>query len=183
MKAAITAVQGVLLLDGFVEEPHALYDCVHADAVWDESFASRKTACFGAPYNYKPVAYPEVSMPEYFLPLCARVQRSFGFLPNSCLVNFFPDGRSRLGYHYDDNPHEGGAGVCILSLGAPRVIRFKSVKEVHDFLLPDGSALFMARSVQPTWKRCVPSVTSSGPRLSLVFRQLVPLPQLSGNPS
>ncbi|MFT5096791.1 MAG: alkylated DNA repair dioxygenase AlkB, partial [Psychrobacter okhotskensis] len=41
-----------------------------------------------------------------------------GYLPNNCLVNYYLDGSSKMGFHSDDTSQlADGTGVAILSLG------------------------------------------------------------------
>merc|ERR1712048_1429417 len=104
--------------------------------------------------------YPEVELPEYLQPMSRDVERLCGFSPNSCLLNFYPDGDSTLGFHSDQvDKMEGDTGICIVSVGAPRVLRFKSISDPsarHDVVLKPGSALLMTRQNQLEWKRAVP---------------------------
>eukprot|EP00746_Dinoflagellata_sp_MGD_P142562 gnl/MRDRNA2_/MRDRNA2_75506_c0_seq3.p1 gnl/MRDRNA2_/MRDRNA2_75506_c0~~gnl/MRDRNA2_/MRDRNA2_75506_c0_seq3.p1 ORF type:complete len:189 (+),score=15.47 gnl/MRDRNA2_/MRDRNA2_75506_c0_seq3:53-619(+) len=177
-----TLVSGVWLARDFVADPAALCERLHSHVLWDERMTSRKTASFGVPYNYTGpsagmIDYPEVMLPTYLWPLCESIKNAFGFEPNSCLVNFYPDGRSSLGFHSDQiEKMEGDTGICIISLGAPRNMRFKRIDGMdvrHDILLEAGSALYMTRQNQLEWKHAIPKAAAVDPRTSLTFRRLI----------
>merc|ERR1712129_129640 len=96
-------------------------------------------------------------------------------------VNHYHDGRATLGYHSDrTNEMEDGTGVCVISLGAARVISFREVESDvgtsqvhHKFLLPTGSALHMSEEVQSRWQHAILPSSVAGERMSLTFRHLV----------
>ena len=66
-------------------------------------------------------------MPLELHPVCEKIQKEIGFLPNNCLMNFYLDGNSPMGYHSDSAEElYPGTGVAIISLGAERHIFYKS---------------------------------------------------------
>ena len=72
---------------------------------------------------------------------------------------------------------EPGTGVAIVSLGAERILRFRRIDDKSitcDYLLPNGSLLYMPPEVQLEWKHGVPAQPETGSRISLTFRRLQP---------
>jgi alkylated DNA repair dioxygenase AlkB len=68
-----------------------------------------------------------------------------------------------------------GTGVAVISLGAPRILRFRRFGDrslCFDYLLSDGSLLYMPPEVQLGWKHGVPQQPGAEPRISLTFRCL-----------
>jgi len=166
----------VTLTPRFVPDGDALFAELQTGIPWDERLRARKTASFGVAYNYSGMVYPEVPMHPKLIPLCARLQEVVGFYPNSCLLNYYPDGLSSMGFH-SDSPEEfaEGTGVAIISLGAEREIVFKnktdrSIKQVYS--LPTGALLYMPKEVQSDWLHAIPKKPGAGPRISLTFRLL-----------
>lgn len=102
-----------------------------------------------------------------------------GYRPNNCLLNYYADGNSRMGFHSDSEQQiVPGTGVAIISLGSERTITFRRKADrrgEHDFSLPPGSLLYMPPDIQHDWEHGIPSSEHSGPRISLSFRQLLPL--------
>jgi alkylated DNA repair dioxygenase AlkB len=136
---------------------------------------ARKVASVGRPYNYSGTIWPEVPIPEVLSPVFATVGEHVGYLPNNCLVNWYPDGSSTMGYHSDatDNLVEG-THIAIVSLGAQRTLTFRnqadhSRLEAHP--LPAGSLMILSAAMQPLWKHAIlASPENCGGRMSLTFR-------------
>lgn len=163
-----------LLLD-FVPDSRALYEHLAASVDWDTRLKARKSMSFGLPYNYSGIEWPEAPFPDAVAPLLLRVAQAVGFVPNNCLANFYPDGKSAMGFHSDSTVElEPGTGIAVVSLGTERTITFrtndKSASESHT--LPSGSLLWMCPDMQSDWRHAIladPSVTG---RISLTFRRM-----------
>lgn len=96
---------------------------------------------------------------------------------NSCLLNYYPQGRDGMGFHAD-NEKELGANPVIasVSLGAARKFVFKhnATKAKVDLVLPDGSLLLMKGAVQRHWQHGLPKTKKVlNPRLNLTFRNII----------
>ncbi len=87
----------------FIADPHRLFNHLKDSVLWDERMRARKTASFGAPYDYSQITYPAVPMPEALEQLCGPIEQLLGFRPNNCLLNCYPDGQSSMGFHSDAN--------------------------------------------------------------------------------
>jgi hypothetical protein len=167
----------IRLLRDFLPESHALYEHLAASVTWDTRIRARKSACFGLPYNYSGIEWPATPFPDAIAPLLARVSAEVRFEPNNCLANFYPDGKSTMGFHSDSTAElEPGTGIAVLSLGAERTITFrrvddKSVCEHHS--LPSGSLLWMSSEMQADWRHAIlAEETATGGRISLTFRRI-----------
>ncbi|MDQ1817092.1 alpha-ketoglutarate-dependent dioxygenase AlkB [Massilia sp. CCM 9210] len=143
---------------------------------WDERMKARKTASFGASYNYSQIAYAESPMPALLDALCARLEGELGFRPNNCLLNYYPDGKSSMGFHSDETDGlNDGTGVAIVSLGSVRAIAYRSKRDAAvrvDYPLPNGSLLYMSGQVQQDWVHAIPKDPHAGERISLTFRSM-----------
>lgn len=165
------------LIEDFIPNPESLFNQLMAEIIWDERMKNRKTACFGKAYNYSQMTYPEQPMLLVLLPLIPRIKATIGFEPNNCLVNYYPDGKSRMGWHADEiEPMQADTGVVIISLGVERELHFRRIKDKVDrklFSLKPGSLFYMDQAVQSVWQHSIPKVTNlDQARLSLTFRAL-----------
>ncbi|WP_309741541.1 alpha-ketoglutarate-dependent dioxygenase AlkB [Chamaesiphon sp. OTE_20_metabat_361] len=146
---------------------------------WDLRISARKTACFGLPYNYSGLTYEVQPMHPLLQPLCRQLAQTLGFEPNSCLVNFYKDGRDKMGFHSDDIDNlEDGTQIIIISLGTERKLSFRSKADYEQrlsYLLPHGSLLYMSQKTQEFWSHAIKRANVMDGRISLTFRRIDPL--------
>lgn len=153
-----------------------------ADATWYEMRA-RSVANYGVPYaglkSYATNVAEFVSPPmtDRLKAIGRQIQIQFGFEPNNCLINYYRDGDSTIGFHSDSIKEiVEGTGIAILSLGGERELSFKHKldKTVRTSkLLQNGSLFYMTREMQSDWKHGIlPTTVNALPRMSLTFRQL-----------
>lgn len=116
-------------------------------------------------------------MPVELAEVCHQVESELGFLPNNCLLNYYPDGSSSMGFHSDSSDGLAeGTGIAIISLGSVRsiLLRNKQSKEIEfAYMLPSGSLLYMTKQIQDQWLHAIPKVSEVGERISLTFRAIV----------
>jgi alkylated DNA repair dioxygenase AlkB len=154
-----------------------LYIQLRDEIEWDERMKARKTACFGQSYDDSGINYEIQPMQYLLVPLCMLIETSLGFYPTNCLINYYEDGQSRMGFHSDATYNlDADTGVIILSLGSERKLSFRA-KIDHtlrfNYLLPSGSLLYMTQGTQDFWEHAVkPTKTSEG-RISLTFRRII----------
>lgn len=169
-----STIAGVLYEDDFLPGADRVFDWALTHVPWDQRIRARKTASYGEPYNYAGLTYPRLDFPPELEQVRARVSERLATPYNNCLLNYYPDGGSRMGFHSDSA--EGiveGAGVVIVSLGAARALRFRRTAQKDDrvdYLLAPGSLLFMAPEVQRLWEHALPRTSRDAPRVSLTFR-------------
>lgn len=168
------AIAGVTVTPDFISNHAEVYDWCVANVPWDDRIAARKTATCGVPYNYAGLDYARSPFPPLIEAVRARIAAVIGFDANNCLLNWYPDGRSRMGFHADSAAGLApGSGVAIVSLGAPRTLRFRrtvSPDERLDYPLVPGELLFMEKRVQDEWQHAVPRNSKPLGRISLTFR-------------
>ncbi len=169
-------MKGVMLIPDFVPGASTLMKYFKDVVPWDESMKSRKTASYGKPYNYSRMEYPETPFLPELDSIARLIAMELGFKPDNCLINFYPDGKSKMGFHVDDTKDlEPGTGVSIVSLGETRTLRFKNIEnpeETIDIELPGGSLFHMDDEVQKVWKHAIPKQADAGERISLTFRKV-----------
>jgi len=165
------------LIDNFIQNSNELFISLRDNIVWDERIKARKTASFGVAYDYSNITYPKVEIYPSLVPICHQIEVEFGFLPNNCLLNYYPNGDSTMGYH-SDSAHEFklGTGVVIISLGSERYICFRSKanKEIKfKYKLSCGGLLYMDKVIQDNWMHSIPKQIGAGERISLSFRYII----------
>ncbi len=165
-----------LYVADFEPDHQNLYARLCSDVVWDERIRARKTASFGTPYNYSGLTYAAVPMPDSIVGMRSRVAARLGWTANNALLNFYPDGRSTMGYHPDEIDNlEPGTGIAIVSLGTERTIRFRAVADktrIIERRLGSGSLLWMSLSMQIGWRHGIFAEDTDGGRISVTFRRL-----------
>ncbi len=111
----------ITYVDDFLANADMVFDYLKTHVVWDESMMIRKTASYGVAYNYSQISYPYRQMPPILEEICLDVQERLAFKPNNCLINYYSDGNSKMGFHSDQTDVlADDTGVVIISLGATR---------------------------------------------------------------
>lgn len=177
MNDHLNEMNGITHIDCFITEPKALYDTLLHTISWDESMMARKTVSFGKAYNYSQMSYPDTPFLPDIEALLEPLAAVTGFVANNCLVNYYPDGSSKMGYHADltDNL-ETGTGIAIVSLGTTRHLKFKHIDDPESFLdyaLVPGSLIYMTQEIQHSWQHAIPKADTREGRISLTFRRML----------
>ncbi|MHA4810126.1 alpha-ketoglutarate-dependent dioxygenase AlkB [Flavitalea flava] len=167
---------GITYYEGFIDKPHELFKYLVSSVNWDERMGTRKTASYGKAYNYSQMAYPF----QEFLPVLSDINKrlSFiiGFTPNNCLINYYPDGKSKMGYHADQTDIlKENTGIAIVSIGEARKLKFRNKmnpETILEYELQPGSLIYMAQEIQDVWEHAIPKSDTENGRISLTFRNI-----------
>ncbi|PSL34837.1 alpha-ketoglutarate-dependent dioxygenase AlkB [Chitinophaga ginsengisoli] len=169
-------MNGITFIPDFVRDAERLFSSLRDNVLWDERMLARKTASFGVAYNYSQMSYPFQAFPPELEAIVTRISTTLGFTPNNCLINYYLDGKSKMGFHADQTDIlEQGTGIAIVSVGETRTLRFKNIKEpveTIDFPLPAGSLIYMTQAVQDEWLHAIPASDTNNGRMSLTFRAI-----------
>ena len=112
---------GITYLDGFIHNHRELFAAFETNLKWNCQFQSRKTVTFGVSYNYRNGRVKKKPMPDFLEPILQRIHDRFGYLPNNCLVNYYPTGDNYISFHADETTEmKADTGVAIISLGSVR---------------------------------------------------------------
>ncbi len=144
---------------------------------WNKQMKSRYTASFGVTYQYSQMSYDKMLMPPSLQTLANRIADLIKFEPNNCLLNYYLDGNSKMGFHSDDvSQLDKGTGVAIISLGEAREMIFKH-RELStitaSYELKNGCLMYMDNEVQRNWLHSIPKSDTHLGRISLTFRKLL----------
>lgn len=170
-------MNGMTYIDNCIENPSELFDFLKASIHWDERMVARKTASFGKAYDYSQIHYPfQAFLPE-MQQLISKIHSVLHFEPNNCLINYYLDGKSKMGFHSDQTDILAeGTGVAIISLGETRVLRFRNIENKEstiDYPLASGSLFYMTGEVQKEWQHAIPKSNTDKDRMSLTFRKML----------
>ncbi|CAA9203421.1 alpha-ketoglutarate-dependent dioxygenase AlkB [Flavobacterium collinsii] len=169
----------IVLKNNILKDSEVILHHLKHDIIWDCSIMSRKTASFGIPYNYSNIQYKESKIPNFFDELIGFVKLFNGFVPNNCLINFYHDNKSKMGFHSDQiDILYKDTGIAIFSFGSSRILRFKNKIDfniIYDLLLENNSYFYMSQEVQDEWLHSVlPDITNEkNERYSLTFRKIM----------
>lgn len=169
-------MDGITYIEKFIDNPGELFDILTSTVKWDERMIARKTASFGKAYNYSQIDYPY----QDFLPeldeIIKRLKPVIGFEPNNCLINYYLDGKSKMGYHSDQTDIlDTDTGIAIVSIGETRTLKFRNIESPDQFLtyeLTAGSLVYMTQEVQTIWQHSIPKSDTENGRISLTFRKM-----------
>lgn len=169
-------MDGITFIENFIDNPSELLKILTTTVKWDERMTARKTASFGKAYNYSQINYPyQDFLPELEI-MIKQLKPVIGFEANNCLINFYTDGKSKMGFHSDQTDIlETNTGIAIISIGESRILKFRNIKNPNQFLtyeLTAGSLVYMTQEIQAIWQHSIPKSDTKNGRISLTFRQL-----------
>ncbi len=128
-------MDGITYIENFIDNTTELFNILTKTVKWDERMTARKTASFGKAYNYSQIDYPY----QKFLPeletIINQLKPIIGFEANNCLINFYMDGKSKMGYHSDQTDIlETDTGIAIVSIGETRTLKFRNIENLDQSL-------------------------------------------------
>ena len=150
----------IIYIKDFITQPNTLFNLLEETVNWDERMSARKTASFGKAYNYSQINYPFKPFTKELLQIISLIDTELGFESNNCLVNYYLDGKSKMGFHSDQTDIlVPNTGIAIVSLGEERILRFRNIEDKNitkDFNLESGSLIYMTAEIQDIWKHAIP---------------------------
>ncbi|WPU99733.1 alpha-ketoglutarate-dependent dioxygenase AlkB [Mucilaginibacter sp. cycad4] len=169
-------MNGILYVENFIKEPIELFDFLTVNTYWDERMAARKTASYGEAYNYSQISYPYKPLLPQLEVIISKLAPIINFTANNCLINYYLDGRAKMGFHSDQTDIlYPDTGVAIVSVGEPRTLRFRNIENKDEFVnykLTPGSLIYMTQEVQTQWQHTIPPSDTENGRISLTFRKI-----------
>lgn len=170
-------MEGITFIEDYIENPIPLFNDLRENVVWDERMSARKTASYGKAYNYSQIRYPYQEIPSAIEAIMQKIEKTMHFKPNNCLINFYENGQSKMGFHSDQTDIlVENTGIVIISLGATRILRFRNIQNrnmIHDMELTSGSFFYMTQGVQDEWEHSIPKSSTQTGRMSLTFRNII----------
>ncbi|MEM7196447.1 MAG: alpha-ketoglutarate-dependent dioxygenase AlkB [Pseudomonadota bacterium] len=161
----------------FLPSPGKWLGFICRNASWNEQFHSRKTMTFGRSYSYPSGTQRNTELPKWLLPIAQAIDSRFGYFPNNCLINYYPNGDHYISFHADQlSEMQAQTGVTIVSLGAVRNMTLRNTAQPeirHHYPLQAGSAFYMPDEVQNDWQHGILKQAGADARISLSFRKLI----------
>jgi hypothetical protein len=170
---------GIIIINDFNIGDDFLFSKLKNEIKWDTSIKSRKTASFGIPYNYSDIKYDFLDFPNFILNILTKIEIIIGYKPNNCLLNYYYENSSKMGYHSDQiDILESNTGIVILSVGSSRVVRFKNKIDntVFDIEINPNSLFYMTQEIQKKWLHSILPIidNNNNERISITFRKIKP---------
>ena len=170
-------MNGITHIADFLKNPEMLFNFLKNNVAWDERMSARKTASFGEAYNYSQISYPYQAFTKEIQEIVDLIEKTLNFAPNNCLINYYLDGKSSMGFHSDQTDIlTENTGVGIVSIGETRTLRFRNITDkniIKDFELTSGSFIYMTNEVQDEWQHAIPKSDTENGRMSLTFRKMI----------
>jgi alkylated DNA repair dioxygenase AlkB len=171
------SMDGIIYIENFLANHNSIFNYLIDNVAWDERMTARKTASYGVAYNYSQMCYPFQPMLPELSKICSGLIAVLDFEPNNCLINYYSDGQSKMGFHSDQiDILEKDTGIAIISLGQTRSLKFRNIKnndETFDYALPSGSLLYMTQNIQKEWEHAIPKSDVESGRMSLTWRKII----------
>ena len=154
---------------------------------FDQKFYSGRYAkLFGdIPYSYSNTTHSATKFSEnpFISDMFKFVTKKFpSFELNSCLMNFYPDRKSYMPDHSDDEYHiDPESFIVTISLGSERTMYFKrkhSKTLISSINLSDGMIMIFSKNSQDIYTHGIPPnyntrvINDYIPRVSATFRKL-----------
>ncbi|WP_299437741.1 alpha-ketoglutarate-dependent dioxygenase AlkB [uncultured Aquimarina sp.] len=170
-------MEGITYIESFIDNPSTLFQVLKDSIEWDDRMTARKTASFGKAYNYSQISYPYQEFTDELKTIVRLIDKALFFEPNNCLLNYYLDGKSSMGFHSDQTDIlSKGTGVAIVSIGETRTLRFRNIKNREfrkDYKLTSGSLIYMTNELQDEWQHAIPKSDTDKGRMSLTFRKMI----------
>ena len=170
------------LLPNFAKSLHLNVNDILNSIDFDKKVTSsnRYTAYLGnVPYSYSYAYHKALNISENpLIETCLEaVNNCFDDAElNTVLINYYPDGSSKLNFHSDDEVEiVDDSFIFTLSLGHSRNIVFRSLEhKIHiaKVLLEDSSLLLFSKASQHIYQHAILPETGASERISLTFRKL-----------
>jgi len=151
-----------------------------ADALFDEILAAAPWAAHDRPMYDRIVREPRLTTrrwqdpPPLVTEISGKLTAHYGCDLGIVSANLYRDGNDSVAWHGDRVGRvRSETVVAILSLGAPRrfLLRPKGGGSSVRYVPAAGDLLVMGGTCQRTWEHTVPKCSSSGPRVSVMFRE------------
>lgn len=131
-------------------------------------------------YAYSGIIHPAEDLPTILKDLAQKISdylvvHNVEVTFNSVLINYYRDGKDKIGMHGDDERQLGQYPVIAsVSLGTDRVfkMRHNETKEKRLFMLSHGQLFIMKGNTQNEWMHGIDPEPEKGVRINLTFRNI-----------
>jgi alkylated DNA repair dioxygenase AlkB len=132
----------------------------------------------GITYTYSGKINLPTGWTKELIALKNKIETHLGASFNACLINYYPNGKSGMGYHQDNEKELGNKPIIAsISIGSNRTFQFKHIQETSqkkEVQLGNGSLLVMKDTTQENWKHALKKDNRINiPRINLTFRKII----------
>jgi alkylated DNA repair dioxygenase AlkB len=176
-----------ILFKGLIKQSLELFTAFQKNIEWNQGTIQlygkllsepRLTAWYGdegAVYTYSGKINQPLPWTNDLIELRSFLENNGLGTYNSCLLNFYRDGKDSMGMHSDDEEElDTASGIASISLGGTRdfVFKHKTNDKTIKLKLESGDVLLMLGETQKHWKHGIPKRAKAGARINLTFRRV-----------
>lgn len=160
-------------------------DCInrYPNTLWGKTYLQPRVQCVYSDSSVTGQTYSNQRIQSIpWTPLISRVKTFItrdGFIPNSCLVNGYVDGKNDyVSWHRDKEMRDGRNMVCTVSLGGSRTFVFRKYSDNTvkvKTTLNNSDIVYFWGNTNRDWEHSIPKPLKnedSNPRYSLTFRTI-----------
>lgn len=167
----------LIYIPNFCENPNKQLDDIIQNVNWTRfRNTERFVASFGKEYSYSGITHGACDIPLFLHELYNNVQYCTNEKYNSILLNLYPNNKSSIGWHSDNEPELGhNPKIASISLGQCRQFLLRNNKSLktYDIRLEHGSLLFMGSNTQQLYQHSIAKEQQPmNPRINLTFRMI-----------
>lgn len=167
----------LIYIHNFCDDPDRLLNEIVQCVDWIRfGNTERYVASFGEQYSYSGIVHRKKDIPVFLNNLMQDIQTVTNEEFNSILLNFYPNNKSSIGWHSDNEKELGyNAKIASISLGQERAFLLRNNKtlNVYEQVLQHGSLLFMGNNVQRLYQHAIHKQSvPMNPRVNITFRQI-----------
>lgn len=144
---------------------------------FDTPLKSRSVKSYGVPYSYAGMVNESFPFTPEIEDLASRIESLLGWKPNNCLINYYQDGNSTMGFHSDDMTQCDT--VAIYSFGSVRqltIVPKGNKRDLTCLSMEPNSLLVIGKEFNDNYLHSIPREPHiKGSRYSLSFRLIKPL--------
>lgn len=131
----------------------------------------------GLTFEYSGKSMTPQKIPKIVGEIKDKIQNFFGIVFDGILVNYYPDGKSSMGYHSDPIEDKWDNKFVVVTFGDTRNFIFREIENKDNkitFEFKNGDIIYMFGDCQERFEHSVRKNKSSNKeRLSLVFKKRI----------
>lgn len=171
---------------------HDFFDVLKNKIQWEEKeiilfgkkvWQPRLVAFYGdekVSYKYSGQEMWAIPWTDDLLQIKNSLKNGLGLNFNSCLLNYYRDGKDSMGWHQDNEAVLGkNPLIASLTFGCERKFKLKHISDSElklDLVLKSKSVFVMSGETQHFYKHSIPKTNKEvGPRINLTFRTILPI--------
>lgn len=169
------------------KQSQKLFDILKNELQWSKDkyvimgktvYSPRLTSYYGdKSYTYTGQTKQPKKIPQILIEMIQKIENELNYEKgyfNTCLLNYYKDGKDYMGYHKDNEPEiKPNTDVIIISFGVKRrfYIKEDKTKIVTKYELDNGSVCILKPDCQKQYNHSIPKMLKvTQDRISVTFR-------------